>query len=132
VASAPQIAASDASSGSAAHAAVLAGDGPVARGEVDQPESAEHQRSARQARRGMELDEVLEHLAEPDGEPMVERGVEKPRRAGDARHERIAARRHVVHDAKADGVVRLPQIVPGEPGQREHQRDERERRWGRR
>ena len=58
-------------------------------------------------------------LAEGEREPVVERRVEQPGLAGDARHERASPPvGHVVHDAEADGVVRLPEVVPGEAGQR--------------
>ncbi len=43
------------------------------------------------------------------------------------RHDEIAGARHLVHDAQADGVVRLPEVVPGEAGEHERQRHERQR-----
>ena len=67
-------------------------------------------------------------LAESERDPVVQRRIVQPEPAGDARHDQLAAVRHVVDDADADGVVRLPQIVAGEPGQDERQRDERKRR----
>ncbi len=65
---------------------------------------------------------------------MIQRLVVQPGRAGDARHDEVAAHRHAVHDAEADGVVRLPEIVAYEAGQEERRDDGREgrgRRWKR-
>ena len=113
--------------GRAVHAAIFIGLCPVARREIDERERREHERAARKARGGVELHQPLQRQAEAEREPVVERWIEEPRHAGDARHQRRAARRHVVHDAKADGVVRLPEIVAGEAGKRERQRDQRQR-----
>ena len=62
--------------------------------------------------------EGTENLLFIMGGPMQEVLVRTTRtdiRGIDVRHEQAAAHRHVVHDAQADGVLRLPQIVVRQP-----------------
>jgi hypothetical protein len=105
---------------------------PVARRAPDEIEGERDEHAAREARRGMEFEQQAERAAERGRNPVVERRIEHPQRAGDARHEQRAGGRHAVHDAEADGVVGLPGIVPGEAGQDERGRDQRERGGSRR
>ena len=105
---------------------------PVARGTVDEHERRADERAAREARGGVELDERAQQLAEGERDPVIEGLVVEPALAGDARHDEIAAQRHAVHDAEADRVLRLPEVVAGESRQDEHRRDDRECGSGRR
>ena len=112
--------------------------GPISRCGVKQGEGRGDESAARQARRGVEFDEVAEQLARSQShgerEPVIERLVVQPGHAGDARHDDVAADRHAVHDAQADRVLRLPQIVAREAGQDERRDDGRKgrgRRWER-
>jgi hypothetical protein len=101
---------------------------PVSRRAEDQPERTEHKGAAREPRRRMEFDCELKQLAEHERHPVVQRRIVEPGPAAHSRHDELAAFGHVVHDAQADRVVRLPQIVASETRQRKGERHERERR----
>jgi hypothetical protein len=105
--------------------ALLAG-APVARRHVQQPQRGEHEDAAREARGGVELEEALQHPAEGDAEPVVERRVGEPGERADARHDRVGRQRHLPDDADAERVVRLPGVVPGQPGHDERDREHRD------
>ena len=74
---------------------------PVARRPVEQPARREQERAAREPRRGVELDEVLEELPEGERHPVIQRRIVQPDPRSDVRHEQIAPQGHVVHDADA-------------------------------
>jgi hypothetical protein len=112
-------------------AAPFALRGPAARRRVEAPEGGEDEERGGEPRGGMELEQRAQRAAEGEGDPVEERRVVHPQQARDARHQQVAALGHGVHDAQAQRIVRLPEIVP-DAGQNEQDRDQRERRRGQR
>ena len=110
----------------AVHAAILLRACPVARREVDEPERGSIAR-AREARGGMKLHDAPEQQAEAGGEPVVERRIEQPRRAGDAGNERRAAARPCRARCRARWRRASSTSRVRRGRKRERQRDQRER-----
>ena len=89
---------------------------PITRRPIDQPERAEHEGAACEARGRMELEDELEQAAERDRHPVIQRRIVQPEPAAHARHDEFAALRHVVHDARPIASCDFHRSWPASPG----------------